>query len=118
MKIENFFSDRTVKRLCIDLRDSLGVAGKRDPLKRSDESIKIEISLCDAMPFNLDITITGQSFSEFVYEQGSDGNMVSLFKYRIEKDDKDKKLEEYANSFRLNRKWKLIGFDQEISRQV
>ena len=44
--------------------------------------------------------------------------MVSLFKYRIVKDDKDKKLEEYANNFRLNRKRKLIGFDQEILRQV
>ena len=44
--------------------------------------------------------------------------MVSLFKYKIVKDDKDKKLEEYANNFSLNRKRKLIGFDQEISRQV
>ena len=44
--------------------------------------------------------------------------MVSLFKYRIVKNDKDKKPEEYANNFMLNRKRKLIGFDQEISRQV
>ena len=80
----------------IDLRDSLGVTGKKDPLKRSNESIKVEILLRDAAPFDLDITMTGQSFSEFVYEQGSNENMVSLFKYRIVKDDKDKKLEEYA----------------------
>ena len=44
--------------------------------------------------------------------------MVSLFEYRIVKDDKNKKLEEYAYNFRLNRKRKLIGFDQEILRQV
>ena len=62
--------------------------------------------------------MTGQSFSEFLYEQGNNGNMVSLFEYRIVKDDKDKKLKEYANNFRLNRKEKLIGFGQEISRQV
>ena len=62
--------------------------------------------------------MTGQSFSEFVYEQGSNGNMVSLFKYKIVKDDKDKKLEEYAKNFSLNRKRNLIRFDQEILRQV
>ena len=79
MKRKNFFTDTTAKRLYIDLRDSLEATGKKDPLKRSDESIKVEISLRDATPFDLDITMTGQSFSEFVYEQGSDGNMVSLF---------------------------------------
>ena len=62
--------------------------------------------------------MTGQTFLEFVYEQGSDGNMVSLFECRIVKDKKDKKLKEYANNLRLNRKRKLIGFDQEILRQV
>ena len=62
--------------------------------------------------------MTGQSFSEFVYEQGSDGNMVSSFECRIVKDNKDKKLEKYANNFMLNRKGKLTGFGREISRQV
>ena len=102
----------------INLRDSLWVTGKKDSLKRYDESIKVDISLHDATPFDLDITMTGQSFSEFLYEQGRDGNMVNLFEYRIVKDNKDKKLEEYANNLRLNRKRKLIGFDQEFLRQV
>ena len=44
--------------------------------------------------------------------------MVNLFKYRIVKDNKNKKFVEYANNFRVNRKRKLIGFDQEILRQV
>ena len=117
MKRENFFTDTTAKRLYINLRDSLGVTGKKDPLKHSDESIKLEISFRDVTPFNLDITMTGQSFLKFVYEQGSNGNIVSLFEYRIVKGDKDKKLEEYANNFRLYRKRKLIRFDQEISRR-
>ena len=39
MKRENFFTDTTAKRLYINLRDSFGVTGKKDPLKRSDESI-------------------------------------------------------------------------------
>ena len=63
-----FFTETTAKRLYIDLRDSLGVTGKKDPLKRSGKSVKVEISLRDAAPFHLDITMTAQSFSEFVYE--------------------------------------------------
>ena len=100
----------------INLKDSLEVTGKKDPRKRSYESINVQISLPDAAPFDLDITMTEQSFSKFVYGQGSDGNMVSLCKYRIVKENKDKNLEEYPNNFRLNKKRKLIGFDQEISR--
>ena len=102
----------------INVRDSLGVTGKKDFLKCYNESIKVDISLHDATPFGLDITMTRQSFSEFLYEQGRDGNMVNLFEYRIVKDNKDKKYEEYTNNVRLNRKRKLIGFDQEFSRQV
>ena len=94
MKREKFFTGTTTKRLYINLRDSLGVAGKKDSLKRSDESIKIEISLRDAAPYDLDIIMMRQSFLEFAYEKGSDGNLVSLFEYRIVKDDKDKKLME------------------------
>ena len=40
MKRENFFTDTTAKRLYINLRDSFGVTGKKDPLKCSDESIR------------------------------------------------------------------------------
>ena len=79
MKREDFFTYTTAKRLHINLRDSLGVAGKKDPLKHSDESIKAKISLQDATPFDLNIIMMRQSSLEFVYEQGSDGNMVSLF---------------------------------------
>ena len=118
VKREDFFTYTTAKRLYINLRDSLGITGKKDPLKHSDESIKVKISLQDATPFDLDIIMKRQSSLEFVYEQGSDGNMVSLFEYEIVKENKDKNLEEYSNNFRLNRKRKLIGFDQEISRQV
>ena len=68
VKRESFFTETTAKRLYIDLRGSLGVTGKKDPLKCSGKSVKVEISLRDASPFHLDITMTGQSFSEFVYE--------------------------------------------------
>ena len=41
----DFFKNQCSKRLFIDMRDSLGVTGKKDPLKRSDDSIKVEVSL-------------------------------------------------------------------------
>ena len=68
MKRENSFTDTTAKILYIDLRDSFRLTGKKDPLKRSDESIKVEISLRDVAPFDLDIKMSGQSFLEIVYE--------------------------------------------------
>ena len=33
----------------------------------------------DTAPRDLDITVIGQSFGEFVYEVGTEGNMVNLF---------------------------------------
>ena len=69
-------------------------------LKWSDESVKVEILLHQAAPHDLDITVIGQSFSEFVYEVGTEGNMVNLFEYKIVKDTRDKKLGELAYNYR------------------
>ena len=114
----DFFTNQCSKRLFIDMRDSLGVTGKKDPLKRSDESIKVEISLHQAAPHDLDITVIGQSFGEFVYEVGTEGNMVNLFEYKIVKDTRDKKLDELAYNYRQSRKRKLMGLDRDIVRQI
>ena len=69
-------------------------------LKWSDESVKVEILLHQAAPHDLDITVIGQSFSEFVYKVGTEGNMVNLFEYKIVKDTRDKKLGELAYNYR------------------
>ena len=39
----DFFANQSSKRLFIDMRGSMGVTGKKDPLKWSDESIRVEI---------------------------------------------------------------------------
>ena len=69
-------------------------------MKWSDESVKVEILLYQAAPHDLDITVIGQSFSEFVYKVGTEGNMVNLFEYKIVKDTRDKKLGELAYNYR------------------
>ena len=68
----------------------------------------------DTAPRDLDITVIGQSFGEFVYEVGTEGNMVNLFEYKIVKYTRDKKLDELAYNYRQSRKRKLMGLDRDI----
>ena len=84
----------------------------------SEESIQVKISLHQAAPHNLDITVIGQSFGEFVYEVRTEGNMVNLFKYKIVKETRDRKLEELTYNYRQSRKRKLMGLDRDIVRQI
>ena len=96
------------------MRDSLCVTGKKDSLRRSDESIKVEISLYQAAPYDSDITVKEQSFGEFVYEVGTEGHMVNFFEYKTVKDTRDKKLDELAYNYRQSRMGKLMGLDRDI----
>ena len=43
--------------------------------------LNVEISLRDAAEDDLDLTVQGQGFGEFVYETGKDGNMIQMYKY-------------------------------------
>ena len=83
-------------------------------MKQSNKSIKVKISLHQTAPHDLDITIIGQSFDEFVYEVGVEGNMVNFFEYEIVKDVRDKKLDELAFNDRQSRNKTLMGLDRDI----
>ena len=114
------------------MRNSLGYTGKKDPRKRDDSSINVEISLRDAAEYDLDITVVGQGFSEFVYESGKDGNMIQMYEYKVVQDEKSKKLFDityresqkskklfditYRESQRI--KGKLGGVDRELLRAI
>ena len=92
---------------------------RRFPFKQSNKSIKIEVSLHQAAPHDLDITIIGDGeFGEFVYEVRTEGNMVNLFERNIVKDTRDKKLDELAYNYRQSRKKKLMGLDRDIVRHI
>ena len=75
------------------MRDSLGITGKKDSLKCSDESILVEISLKEAAAFDLDVSVTGKSFREFIYDSGTKRNMVSMYEYKLVKYSEAKKLD-------------------------
>ena len=113
----NFFTENTSKIIFIDMRNSLGIAGKKDPLKRNDKSILVEISLKEAATFDLHKIVTGQSFGEFVCESRTEGNMVSIYEYKLVKDTKAKKLDKLSYKHRQSRKRKL-GIDKDLIRAV
>ena len=99
------------------MRDSLGATGKKDDMKRNDSSVKVEISLKEATPHNLDIMVFGQGFGEYVFKSNLDGNMIPFFEYKVVEDDNSKKLNEvtYRESKSRKGKW---GIDRECIRAI
>ena len=47
MSRQKFFTNQASKRLYMNLRDSLGLSGKKDPIKNNNDGITVEISLRD-----------------------------------------------------------------------
>ena len=76
------------------MRESLGYTGQKDLLTRDDSTIKIEITLKEAAAEDLDVTIFGQAFGEYVYESNSKGNKAKLYEYKLREDKENKKLNE------------------------
>ena len=99
------------------MRDSLGATGKKDAMKRNDSSVKVEISLKEAAPHDLDIMVLGQGYGEYVIESNSDGNMIQFFEYKVVEDDNSTQLIEvtYRESKSRKRKW---GIDRERTRAI
>ena len=114
----DFFTANASERIYIYMRNSLGYTSKKDPMKRDDSSINVEISLRDAAEYNLDVTVVVQRFGELVYESGKDGNMIQMYKYKVVKDEKSKKSGDITYRESQSRKRKLGGVDQELLRAI
>ena len=80
--------------------------------------LNVEISLRDAAEDDLDLTVQGQGFGEFVYETGKDGNMIQMYKYKVVKDVKSKKLNDITYRESQNRNRKLDGVDRELLQTI
>ena len=80
--------------------------------------LNVEISLRDAAEDDLDLTVQGQGFGEFVYETGKDGNMIQMYKYKVVKDVKSKKLNDITYRESQSRNRKLDGVDRELLQTI
>ena len=114
----DFFTANASERIYIDMRNSLGYTGKKDPMKRDGSSINVETSLRDAVEYDLDVTDVRQGFTEFVYESRKDGNMIQMYEYKVVKDEKSKKLDDIRHRESPSRKRKLGGVDQKLLRAI
>ena len=106
VQLRDYFTTAASERLYIDMRDSLGATGKKDTMKRNDSSVKVEISLKDAVPPDLDIMVFGQRYGEYISESNSDRNMIQFFEYKVVEDDNFKKLNEVTFTESKSRKRK------------
>ena len=114
----DFFTTNVSESLYIDMRNLLGYTGKKDHMKKDDSSINVEILLRYAAEYDLDVTVVGQGFGEFVYESGKDRNMIQMYKYKVVKDEKSKKLDDITDRESQSRKRKLGGEDQELLQAI
>ena len=114
---KEFFTASTSERIYIDMRNSFVYTGKKDPMKRDDSSINVEILLRDT-EYDLDVTVVGQGFGEFVYESGKGGSMIQMYECKVVKDKKSKKLDDITYRESQSRKRKLGGIDRELLQAI
>ena len=114
----DFFTTNVSESLYIDMRNLLGYTSKKDPMKKDDSSINVEILLRYAAEYDLDVTVVGQGFGEFVYESRKDRNMIQMYKYKVVKDEKSKKLDDITDRESQSRKRKLGGEDRELLQAI
>ena len=94
---QKFFTNQASKWLYIDLRDSLGLTGKKDPTKNNSGDTTVEISLRDQGHENIHVTMTDQSFHEYVYEENDRSYLIQKHKYRVKGNLKRKLHDELNN---------------------
>ena len=77
------FTNQASKRLYIDLKDSVGLPGKKDPIKNNNDDITVKISLRDQACDDIHVAMTGQSFHESVCEENDRGYLIQKHEYGI-----------------------------------
>ena len=88
MSQQKFFTNQASEWLYIDLRDSLGLSGKKDPIKNNND-ITTEISHREQAREDIHVTMTSQSFHEYVYEQNDCGYLIQKHEYGLKTTSKE-----------------------------
>ena len=88
MSQQKFFTNQASEWLYINLRDSLGLTGKKDPIKNKND-ITIEISHREQAREDIHVTMISQSFHEYVYEQNDRGYLIQKHEYGLKTTSKE-----------------------------
>ena len=113
---QKFFTNQASKRLYIDLRDSLGLTGKKDPIKTNNDNITIEIFLRDQARENIHVTMTRQSFHEYSYKENDHGYLIQKHQYKIKGSLKRKLHDELNRNFVQYQNVKIFGTEAKLRR--
>ena len=113
---QTFFTSKASKQLYIDLRESLGLTGKKDPIKNNNNDILVEISLREQAREDIPVTMTGQSFHEYVYKENDRGYLIQKHKYGIKGKLKRKLHDELNKNFIQYQNTRIFGTDAKLRR--
>ena len=113
---QTFFTNQASKRLYIDLRDSLGLIGKKDSIKNNNDDITVEISLIEQAREDIHVTMMGQSFHEYVYEENDLGYLIQKQEYSIKGNLKRKLHDEPNKNFIQYQNTRIFGTDTKLRR--
>ena len=114
MSRQEFFTNQASKRLYIDLRDSLGLTGKKNPIKNNNDNITVEISLRDQEREDIYVIMTGQSFHEYVCEENDLGYLIQKYEYEIKGNLKRKLNNKLNRNFVQYQNVKIFGADAKL----
>ena len=114
---QTFFTSKASKQLYINLRESLGLTGKKDPIKNNNNNdILVEISLREQAREDIPVTMTGQSFHEYVYEENDRGYLIQKHEYGIKGKLKRKLHDELNKNFIQYRNTRIFGTNAKLRR--
>ena len=113
---QKLFTNQASKMLYRDLRDFLGLTGKKHLIKNNNDDITVDFSLRDQAREDIHITMTGQSCHEYVYKENDRGYLIQKHEYRIKSNLKRKLHDELNRNFVQYQNVKIFGTDAKLRR--
>ena len=111
---QTFFTNQASKWLYIDLRDSLALIEKKDPIKNNNYDVIVETSHREQAREDILVTLTGQSFHEYVYEENNRGYLIQKHEYGSIRNLKRKLHDKLKKNFRQYQNTRIFGMDAKL----
>ena len=113
---QEFFTNQASKSLYIDLRDTLGLTGKKDSIKNNNDDITVKIPFRDQARDDTYVAMTGQSFHEYIYKENVRGYLIQKYEYGIKGNLKRKLHDELNRNFVQYQNVKIFRTDTRLRR--